>query len=52
MVSDQTRLILLRVTGNKSKPIPGRNLVYGFLTTAPNAGEPGEERDVLMRAAG
>jgi putative SOS response-associated peptidase YedK len=24
--------------GTKSKPIPGPHLVYGFLTTAPNAG--------------
>jgi putative SOS response-associated peptidase YedK len=23
--------------GSKSKPIPGPHLVYGFLTTAPNA---------------
>jgi putative SOS response-associated peptidase YedK len=49
--------------GTKSKPIPGPHLVYGFLTTAPNAiVEPihdkampvilttGEERDVWMRA--
>jgi hypothetical protein len=49
--------------GTKSKPIPGPRLVYGFLTTAPNAiVEPihpkampvilttGEERDVWMRA--
>jgi putative SOS response-associated peptidase YedK len=51
----------VRVT--KSKPIPGPHLVYGFLTTAPNAiVEPihpkvmpvipttEEERDVWMRA--
>jgi putative SOS response-associated peptidase YedK len=49
--------------GTKSKPIPGPHLVYGFLTTAPNAivephpsqGHAGdlttdEERDVWMRA--
>jgi putative SOS response-associated peptidase YedK len=49
--------------GTKSKPIPGPHLVYGFLTTAPNAVvEPihlkampvilttGEEYDVWMRA--
>jgi putative SOS response-associated peptidase YedK len=49
--------------GTKSKPIPGPHLVYGFLTTAPNAiVEPihpkampvilttPEERDVWMRA--
>jgi putative SOS response-associated peptidase YedK len=49
--------------GTKSKPIPGPHLVYGFLTTAPNAiVEPihpkampvilttEEERDVWMRA--
>src|SRR5277367_1560347 len=49
--------------GAKSKPIPGPHLVYGFLTTAPNAiVEPihskampvilttEEERDVWMRA--
>jgi putative SOS response-associated peptidase YedK len=49
--------------GTKSKPIPGRHLVYGFLTTAPNAVvEPihpkampvilttEEERNVWMRA--
>jgi putative SOS response-associated peptidase YedK len=48
--------------GTKSKPVPGPHLVYGFLTTAPNAVvEPihpkampvilktGEERDVWMR---
>ena len=33
--------------GTKSKPIPGPHLVYGFLTTAPNAVE---ECDVWMRA--
>jgi putative SOS response-associated peptidase YedK len=50
--------------GTKSKPVPGPHLVYGFLTTAPNAiVEPihpkampvilttEEERDVWMRAA-
>jgi putative SOS response-associated peptidase YedK len=49
--------------GTKSKPIPGPHLVYGFLTTAPNAiVEPihpktmpvilttGQERDLWMRA--
>jgi hypothetical protein len=49
--------------GTKSKPVPGPHLVYGFLTTMPNAiVEPihpkampvilttGEERDVWMRA--
>jgi putative SOS response-associated peptidase YedK len=49
--------------GTKSKPIPGPHLVYGFLTTAPNAVvapihskampvilTTGEERDVWMRA--
>jgi putative SOS response-associated peptidase YedK len=49
--------------GTKSKPIPGPRLVYGFLTTSPNAVvEPihpkampvilatNEERDVWMRA--
>ena len=49
--------------GAKSKPIPGPHLVYGFLTTQPNAVvEPihpkampvilttNEERDVWMRA--
>jgi putative SOS response-associated peptidase YedK len=49
--------------GTKSKPIPGPHLVYGFLTTAPNAiVEPihpkampvilttAEDRDVWMRA--
>ena len=48
--------------GTKSKPIPGPPLLYGFLTTAPNAiVQPihpkampvmlttGEERDVSMR---
>jgi putative SOS response-associated peptidase YedK len=52
-----------RDRGTKSKPIPGPHLVYGFLTTAPNAiVEPihpkampailttDEERDVWMRA--
>jgi putative SOS response-associated peptidase YedK len=52
-----------RATGTKSKPVPGPHLVYGFLTTAPNAVvEPihpkampvilttDEERDVWMRA--
>ena len=24
-------------SGTKSKPIPGPHLIYGFLTTAPNA---------------
>ena len=51
--------------GTKSKPIPGPHLVYGFLTTAPNAVvEPihskampvilttDEERDVWMRHRG
>src|SRR3954451_5902036 len=50
--------------GTKSKPIPGPHLVYGFLTTSPNAVvEPihpkampvilttGDERDVWMRAS-
>ena len=50
-------------TGSKSRPIPGPHLVYGFLTTSPNAVvEPihpkampvilttDEERDVRMRA--
>lgn len=44
--------------GTKSKPIPGPHLVYGFLTTAPNAivepvhpkTTPVKERDVWMRA--
>jgi putative SOS response-associated peptidase YedK len=49
--------------GTKSKPIPGPHLVYGFLTTAPNAVvapihpkampvilTTEEERDVWMRA--
>jgi putative SOS response-associated peptidase YedK len=49
--------------GTKSKPVPGPHLVYGFLTTAPNAVvEPihpkampvilttDEERDVWLRA--
>jgi putative SOS response-associated peptidase YedK len=49
--------------GTKSKPIPGPHLVYGFLTTAPNAVvepihpkampvilTPSEECDVWMRA--
>jgi putative SOS response-associated peptidase YedK len=49
--------------GTKSKPVPGRHLVYGFLKAAPNAVvEPihpkampvllttGEERDIWMRA--
>jgi putative SOS response-associated peptidase YedK len=51
--------------GSKSKPIPGPHLVYGFLTTSPNAiVEPihpkampvilttEEDRDVWMRALG
>jgi putative SOS response-associated peptidase YedK len=51
--------------GTKSNPIPGPHLVYGFLTTAPNAIiEPihpkampvilttDEERDVWMRRRG
>jgi putative SOS response-associated peptidase YedK len=51
--------------GTKSKPIPGPHLVYGFLTTAPNAivepihpkAMPAilttlEEYDVWMRAVG
>ena len=29
--------ILARQRGTKSKPIPGPHLVYGFLTTEPNA---------------
>jgi putative SOS response-associated peptidase YedK len=50
--------------GTKSKPVPGPHLVYGFLTTEPNAVvEPShpkampvilttdEERDVWMRAS-
>ena len=49
--------------GTKSKPIPGPHLVYGFLTTSPNAvvelihpkampviPTTDEERDVWMRA--
>jgi putative SOS response-associated peptidase YedK len=49
--------------GTKSKPLPGPHLVYGFLTTAPNAVvapihpkampvilTTAEERDVWMRA--
>jgi putative SOS response-associated peptidase YedK len=52
-----------RDRGTKSTPIPGPHLVYGFLTTTPNAiVEPihskampvilttGEERDIWMRA--
>jgi putative SOS response-associated peptidase YedK len=51
------------VRGTKSKPVPGPHLVYGFLTTSPNAvAEPihpkampvilttDEERDVWLRA--
>jgi putative SOS response-associated peptidase YedK len=51
--------------GTKSKPTPGPHLVYGFLTTSPNAvvapihpkGMPvilttAEEHDVWMRALG
>jgi putative SOS response-associated peptidase YedK len=48
--------------GTKSKPIPGPDLVYGFLTTAPNAIVHPEampvilttdqERDVWMRTLG
>jgi hypothetical protein len=50
-------------TGSKSKPVPGPHLVYGFLTTSPNAVvkpihpkampmilTTDEERDVWMRA--